>query len=511
MSWKSISERATSAPDSPAIIDGTGVLTWGEFAVQVERVAARFLEVVGDDDGRVSVIGDNAAATLVAHTAGLLAGVGTVATSRQLTAGEMADQFSDAGVVAVVTGPLGRDAAVRAGRDRGLRAVAVHGAEARDGAVSWAEWLAEPARSIPEDRPARPPLVYTSGTTGRARGTEVRWAAETPATAREYLAALSAGSHFPAGAHLIAGPLQHNGPLTGLRHLASGEPVVVLPRFDAAECLRRIAEHRVTSTVMVPTHFQRLLALSTAERERHDVSSLRLVSHTGSACPADVKHAMIEWFGPVLVESYGASEAGTVARIDSHEWLAHPGSVGRAAPPFEVVVVDDDALPLGPGEVGRLAFRAPEGRGVRYHADPEKTRSAYLAPNLFTLGDVGYVDDDGYIFITDRSSDMVVSGGVNLYPAESEAVLIEHRAVTDVAVIGIPDADLGEALHALVVAPVEPPSADELATFCRTRLAGYKCPRSYKFVTELARNAMGKLDKRALRRPYWGSDRTIAG
>ena len=510
MSWKSITEHARSAPDSPAIVDGAGTLTWREVADQVARVASRFLSVAPAPGERVAVVGDNAAATLVAHLAGLRAGVGTVATSRQLTAAEMADQFTDAGVMAVVTGPIGRDAATEAAARLGLRAVVVHGADAGR-AERWPDWLAGPVEGIPADRPASPPLVYTSGTTGRARGTEVRWTGERPATATDYFDAVSSGSHFPTGPHLVVGPLQHNGPLTALRHLAAAEPVVVLSRFDAEECLRLIARHRVASTVMVPTHFQRLLALAPETRERYDVSSLRLVSHTGSACPPEVKRAMIEWFGPVLVEAYGASEVGTVARIDSTEWLAHLGSVGKAAAPFEAVVVDDDATPLPTGAVGHLAFRAPDGNGVRYHADPEKTRSAYLAPGLFTLGDVGYLDADGYIFITDRSADMVVSGGVNLYPAESEAVLTEHPDVADVAVIGVPDKDLGEALRALVVATGAPPDADELDAFCRARLAGYKCPKSYEFVSGLARNAMGKLDKRFLRRPYWGSDRTITG
>lgn len=515
MSSQAINDRAHAAPDAPAIVDDDGVLTWSEFADQAARVAGVLLDLAPGGTERVAVIGDNAAATLVAHTAGLLAGVGTVATSRQLTAGEMADQFTDAGVVAAVTGPIGRDSAIGAAGPAGLRAVAVHGAVAAPAAgtnvVDWSAWCSAPPRPLPRDRAARPPLVYTSGTTGRARGTEVRWTPGPPGTAGEYLAAIAANSHFPDGPHLVVGPLQHNGPLTALRHLVSGRPVVVLRRFDARRCLSRIAEWRVTSSVMVPTHFQRLLAIPGPERARHDVSSLRLVAHTGSACPAEVKRAMIEWFGPVLVESYGASEVGTVARIGSREWLSHPGSVGRAVPPFEVVVVDQDARPLPAGQVGRLAFRAPTERGVRYHADPDKTRSAYLAPGLFTLGDVGYADEDGYIFITDRSSDMVVSGGVNLYPAECEAVLGRHPRVADVAVIGVPDPDLGEALRALVVPDGPAPAPADLDALCRERLAAYKCPKTYEFVTGLPRNAMGKLDKRALRRPYWASERTIAG
>jgi long-chain acyl-CoA synthetase len=264
---------------------------------------------------------------------------------------------------------------------------------------------------------------------------------------------------------------------------------------------------------MVPTHFQRLLAVAPEVRDSIDVSSLQLVAHTGSACPPDVKRAMIDWFGPVLLESYGGSESGTLCRISSTEWLANPGSVGRAVEPFRVIVVDEDGNELGPGETGILAFEAPEGYGPTYHQDPEKTAKAYVRPGAFTLGDMGHVDEDGFIFITDRLSDMVVSGGVNLYPSESENALRQHPAVADVAVIGIPHADLGEQLLALVVPddPEDPPDPAELEAFCRDLISAYKIPRRYEFLVELPRNEMQKVDKKALRRPYWDGERTIAG
>ena len=329
---------------------------------------------------------------------------------------------------------------------------------------------------------------------------------------RDYVAAITAESAFPPGPHLVVGPLQHNAPLTSVRHLLAGQPVIILGKFDAEAILRLIEKHRVTSSVMVPTHMQRLLALPPDVRAQYDVSSLQMVSQTGSACPADVKLAMIDWFGPIFVESYGGSESGTLCRIDSREWLAHRGSVGRPRPPYEVVVLDENNEPLPAGEVGVLGFRAPEGRGPRYHADPEKTENAYVAPGVFTLGDVGYVDEDGYVYITDRIADMVVSGGVNLYPAESEKVLGTHPAVAEVAVIGVPHPDLGEALLALIVPSGEPPDPAELEAYARERLAPYKVPRAYEFRDELVYNAMGKLDKKAMRAPYWQRRRdTIAG
>ena len=507
-----IGARAEQDPSGSALVDDGTTLTWAEVARQVDAVAGQLLAVAGAPDDRVAVVGENRGPTVLTHAAGVLSGVGTVAVSRQLTAGEMADQLEDAGAVAVVTGPGALPAAAEAAQEVGIATVVVHGAaDVPAPALPWEAWTGG-GRVLPADleRPARPLLVYTSGTTGRARGTEVRWAPSTVTSARAYAETLAGRPGVPPGPHLVVGPLQHNGPLTSVRHLLSGQPVVVLGRFDAERVLALVQEHRVTSSVMVPTHFSRLLALPADVRRRYDVSSVENIAHTGSACPADVKRAMIDWFGPVLVESYGGSEIGTVCRITSDEWLRHPGSVGRVVPPFEAVVLDESGSALAPGEVGVLGFRTPPGREVSYHGDAEKTRQAYVAPGVATLGDVGYVTPDGFLYVTDRISDMVLSGGVNLYPAESEKVLAEHPGVAEVAVIGIPDRDLGEALHALVV-PAGPVDLSALKAFCRERLAAYKCPKTYELVDALPRNAMGKLDKRALRRPYWDGDRTIAG
>jgi len=508
-----IRARVEAEPDGLALADDSGTRTWAEVADDLEHAAGALLAVAPEPTQRVSVIGENAIPTLEAHAAALTVGVGTVATSRQLRAGELADQYADAGVVCAIAGPASLPAVREAAAQAGLRTIVTHGGDAPDGMLSWADWLAS-APPVPPDagqRPPRPLLVYTSGTTGRARGAEVRWTVTLPHTAAEYVTAITAESGFPPGPHLVVGPMQHNAPLTSVRHLLAGQPVIILGRFDAETILSLIAEHGVTSSVMVPTHFQRLLALPAGVRDRYDVSSLRMVSQTGSACPADTKLAMINWFGPILTESYGGSESGTLCRIDSTEWLAHRGSVGRPRAPYEVVVTGADGGELTAGEVGVLGFRAPEGRGPRYHADPEKTKKAYVAPGVFTLGDVGYVDQDGYVYITDRIADMVVSGGVNLYPAESEKVLITHPAVTEVAVIGVPHPDLGESLLALVVPAGEPPDAAGLEAWCRERLAPYKVPRAYEFRTELIYNAMGKPDKKAMRAPYWSTDRTIAG
>jgi long-chain acyl-CoA synthetase len=365
-----------------------------------------------------------------------------------------------------------------------------------------------------------PNLLYTSGTTGRPKATEL------PPTmfvggssVSEHLellrssASMASGAASLPGVHLVVGPLYHTGPLCAYRLLAGGTPVVVLGRFDPERTLAAIDRYSVASTSMVPTHFRRLLALPEETRERYNVSTLGHVWTTGAACPDVIKRAMIEWFGPVISEAYGATEVGTVTAISASEWLEHPGSVGRCIPPFEALVVGADGESLTARQVGRLYFRDGTGRGVHYVHDAAKSAAAHIAPGVFTLGEIGYVDEEGYVYITDRVSDMVVSGGVNIFPAEAENVLSAHPAVADVAVVGIPDEDMGEALRALVVLAPDngspPPTADDLIDYCRSRLAHYKCPGSVLFADSLRRNEVGKLDKRALRAPFWPTERTI--
>jgi acyl-CoA synthetase (AMP-forming)/AMP-acid ligase II len=231
---------------------------------------------------------------------------------------------------------------------------------------------------------------------------------------------------------------------------------------------------------------------------------MQFAAHTGAKCPVDVMREMIDWWGPIFRDAYGASEVGTVCAITSEEWLNNPGSVGKSIPPFTAFVLDENLNELPAGTEGRLFFRDSTGRGIIYPNDPEKTALANPEPGLFTLGEIGYINDDGYVFITDRFSDMVVSGGVNLYPAEAEQILIDHQNIADVGCIGIPHPDLGEELIALIVPadPSSPTDTEELATWLRDRLSHYKCPRSYELVPTLLRNTMGKINKRKLRDAY---------
>src|SRR5919198_3969904 len=314
-----IRARAQRRPDELALVDDSESRTWAQVSADMQRTAAALLAAAPGPAHRVSVLGENANPTLIAHAAALTVGVGTVATSRQLQSNEMIDQYADAGVVCVITGAASLRAVQQAASTAGLQSVVVHGSEPPQGAASWREWL-DSAPALPpnaDQRPPRPLLVYTSGTTGRARGAEVRWTLGLPQTAADYVAAITEESAFPPGPHLVVGPLQHNAPLTSVRHLLGGEPVVILGRFDAETVLKLIQKYRIVSSVMVPTHLQRLLALEPEVRARYDVSSLQMISQTGSACPADVKRAMIDWFGPIFVESYGGTESGTLCRIDS--------------------------------------------------------------------------------------------------------------------------------------------------------------------------------------------------
>lgn len=497
---------ASHRPDEAALVDGGRIFGWAAVDSVLNRCAGNLLAADLGPSRRAAVFAENAAETAFTHLGGLLGGVSTVPVNFHLTVDEAAYILRDSGARMLFVGPETARRGAAAARAAGVKTVVGWGEGLPEAVIGWEEWLAAgPDENPPDTVAPRPNLLYTSGTTGRPKGTELpptMFAGG--ATMAEHLEALKGNRFAEYGAHLVVGPMYHTGPMSGMRLLAAGIPSVILAGFDAESTLSAVERHRTESAVMVPTHFVRLLALPAEIRSRYDVSSMKLVVHTGAKCPDDVKRAMIEWWGPIFVEAYGASEVGTTCSINSEDWLSHPGSVGRPVPPFEALVLDDDNRPVSPGTEGRLYFRDATGRGVVYHNDPEKSRAAHLEPGIFTLGEIGYLDDDGFVYITDRFSDMVVSGGVNLYPAEAENVLIEHPAVADVACIGVPHPEMGEEMRALVV-PVGELEADGdgILAFCRERLSHHKCPRSIEFLAGLGRNTMGKVNKRALRAPYW--------
>jgi long-chain acyl-CoA synthetase len=502
---------AEQYPEQIAIRDEQKSLLWSEVDEVLNRIVNGLRDLDLGPEMRVAVFAENSVETALANLGGLIAGASVVPVNFHLTTDEVAYILQDSGARVLFVSPETAGRGVEAAAHSNLHSVI--GWCEQEGTLEWSQWLAGNSADQPDHSvPPRPNLLYTSGTTGRPKGTELpptmfaggATIAEHLALFRERtLARIPAGSEL--GAQLVVGPMYHTGPLSATRQLIAGVPSVILSRFDAEKTLAAIEQFKIESTLMVPTHFVRLLALPEDVRGKYDISSMKSVSHTGSKCPVDVKRAMIEWFGPVFLDAYGASEVGTTCMITSDEWLAHPGSVGKAVPPFTAMILDDDNNELPPNAEGRLFFKDATGRGVIYHNDPEKSAEAHVAPGVFTLGEIAYVDEEGYVYITDRFSDMVVSGGVNIYPAEAEQVLIEHPAVLDVACIGAPNADMGEELKALVIPnPAQDlPSTDVMIAWCRERLSHYKCPRTLEYVDDLGRNTMGKINKRKLRAPYW--------
>jgi fatty-acyl-CoA synthase len=350
-------------------------------------------------------------------------------------------------------------------------------------------------------------MLYSSGTTGRPKGVRKQLPGTAFGDPKSAPVIVADGIIRSAGdgiVYLSPAPLYHSAPLVFSMSLhRTGATVVVMEKFDPELCLRIIEKYRVTYAQFVPTMFTRMLRLPGAERAKYDLSSLKTVTHGAAPCPVDIKKQMMDWWGPILHEYYAGTEDIGNTHIGPEEWLAHPGSVGR--PQSECHIISPNGSELPPRSPGLIYFAG--GRPFEYHNDPEKTASVVNDQGWRTLGDIGYLDEDGYLYLTDRQAHMIISGGVNIYPAEAENVLAGHPAVADVAVIGVPDAEMGEAVKA-VVQPVSPRDADsdlkgELLAYCRERLSAYKCPRSVDFTDSLPREPNGKLYKRLLRERYW--------
>ncbi|HEY7489071.1 MAG TPA: AMP-binding protein [Streptosporangiaceae bacterium] len=368
----------------------------------------------------------------------------------------------------------------------------------------------QPAWDATADAPPMS-VIYTSGTTGRPKGIRRQ---QTPpeTTARMAMSILEIFGLQPQLRTLIPAPLYHTAPnVHAILAVRLGIDLTLLPRFDPEQFLATIERNRIEHIQMVPTMFTRLLRLPEKVRASYDMSSLKAVVHAAAPCPPDVKRAMIDWWGPIIREYYGGSETGAVVACDTVEWLAHPGTVGRPVYGSAVRVLDGDGNDLPPGEVGEIFLRPPDfWPDFTYIGDDAKRRAAER-DGYITVGDMGYLSDDGYLFLRDRAHDMVISGGVNIYPAEIEACLLALPGVQDVAVFGIPDDDLGEALAAHVQADPDAGLTDDaVRDHVRAHLAGYKVPEVVVFDDNLPREDSGKLFKRRLREPYWANTgRTI--
>jgi fatty-acyl-CoA synthase len=504
---------ADNAPDRAAIVMGSGLVrTYGELGGR-SRQLARLLREAGLRRGdHIAVVMENDPVFFEAVWSALQTGLYITPVNRHLTADEVAYILEDSDAKAVVVS--GSLAGVAGGIDFtqlsgvGVRLVVggtIDGFEDYETAI--ARFAPEPL----EDESPGSAMLYTSGTTGRPKGV-LRPLPEGDVNATDPLAA-GLSLVFGLGEetmYLSPAPLYHAAPLafTTAVHRVGGT-VVVMERFDPTEALRLIEAHKVTHSQWVPTMLIRLLGLPEEVRNGVDLSSHTLAIHAAAPCPPDVKRKMIDWWGPILIEYYSGTDSGGMTVINSTEWLAHPGSVGRSS---KVRIVGDDGHEVPTGEVGTVYFVG--GPKFAYKGDATKTEATRLPGGLRTMGDCGYVDEDGFLYLTDRKDFMILSGGVNIYPRETEDVLIGHPAVDDVAVIGVPHPELGEEVKAVVQlaagVAATPELVEELIGLCRSRLAPYKCPRSVDFVAELPRTPAGKLLKRLVRDPYWACVTTAA-
>lgn len=374
--------------------------------------------------------------------------------------------------------------------------------EVKRSALAWGDWIAA-QEPLPEEHrsPAPESTIYTSGTTGRPKGVRRRLpTVEQKAQLdrlREEVYFLKPGIRL-----LVPAPLYHAAPnVFSLRGLEVADRLVLMPRFDPENFLRLVEEHRITSTVMVPTMFVRLLRLPEEVRRSYDISSLKTVLHAAAPCPPEVKRQIIEWFGPVVYEWYGTTETSVVTRCSTEEWLRFPGTVGRPIAGARVEIIDADGRPAPAGQEGEIYMKLEFMPDFTYHKR-DAERATVGRGELVTGGDIGYLNEEGFLFICDRKKDMVISGGVNIYPSEIESALLELAEVADCAVIGIPDAEYGESLLAIVV-PDGEVSADSIRSHLANRLAKFKMPKHVEFRQSLPRDDVGKLLKRKLREPYW--------
>jgi len=487
-----ISRHGRERPDAPALILGEEVRSFGALDDRTNRLAHVLRDRGAEPGTTVAAVLPNGFEFFETGLATSRLSAGFLPVNWHLKTDELSWILGDSGAAVAVTDAAHADLVRTAAGDR--TSVLVAGDEyeslldARTGAAtlpSAASWA---------------PVFYTSGTTGRPKG--VIQGSFTPDQRR----AGQEGQRLlwswgPDDVYIVSGPAYHAGPGGwAMTALYVGATTVILPAWDAREWLRTVERRRVTRSFMVPAHFIRILEVPEVERRARDLSSLRLIVHGAAPCPVDVKRRIIELFGSAEVwELYGMSEGGAT-RISPDEWLRKPGSVGTPWPGVQVRVLDENGDERKPGEDGLIYVLPPGGGRFRYHGDPAKTAAAWREEG-FTVGDVGHLDEDGYLFVTDRAADMVIRGGVNIYPREVEDALHRHPAVVDCAVFGVPDPRHGEHLVA-VVETRQPIDAEALKAHCRSLLADFKCPEQVDVVDTLPRDPAGKVLKRRLREQY---------
>jgi long-chain acyl-CoA synthetase len=498
---------AATTPDKPAIVmASTGkTVTYRELDERAMRGAQMFRDFALRTGDHIAFMLENRPAFHEIYWAAQRAGLYITPISTRLTTGEIDYILRDSGAKLFISSIAMADVVAKLSLPAGVPCLMLDGV--MPGFESLERVVARyPAEPIP-DPGCGGSMLYSSGTTGRPKGVKRAAIADEPFDAANRYSVLTQKlyGYDPDTIYLSPAPLYHAAPLGFTSSVLSwGGTVVIMEKFDPEQALALIARYRVTHSQWVPTMFVRLLRLPDAVKQQYDLSSHRCAVHAAAPCPVEIKRQMIEWWGPILYEYYAGSEGNGFAVINSEEWLAHPGSVGRAIL-GELRILDEDGEVRPPGVAGGIYFA--DGPKFEYHNDTAKTAGAYSAEGWSTLGDVGYVDDAGWLYLTDRKAYMIISGGVNIYPQEAENVLAGHPQVLDVAVFGVPNAEFGEEVKA-VVQPVDmalagPALVDELVAYCRARLADVKCPRSIDFDPELPRHPNGKLYKRILRDRYW--------
>jgi len=504
--------QAKGKPDDPALIAGDSACSWATLNARANQLSRYFSEAglkVGD---AVALVAHNSFEFVETWAACMRSGLRLTPVNWHQSPDIVAYIVDNCDAkVLVCSARFAEAGQLAAARSPGLiRKLAFAGTI--EGFDDYASTLAE---IDPSDIPAPEIgayMLYTSGTTGRPKGVfrPIR-----PTVSQLTNKILETAAFRPdEDKALVTGPLYHAAPLALnlVTPLNAGVTCVLMDKWDAEETLRLTEAHRITHTHMVPTMFHRMLQLPDATRARYDLSSLRWILHGAAPCPPHVKKAMIDWLGPVLFEYYSSTEGGGVF-IDSPTWLTKPGSVGRPVEGVALKLLDADGVEVGPNEKGTIYIEAPPVGRFEYYKDPDKTRQAYKADH-YTLGDMGHIDEDGFLFLTGRSAELIISGGVNIYPVEIDEVIIQHEAVADAAVVGVPNEDWGEEIKAVVELkpgfPADDATRDAILDFARERLPGFQRPRTLDFVEALPRSAAGKVLRQQVRDPYWkGRTRTI--
>jgi len=502
---------AAEAPDrAAAVMSETGEsLSYAE----LERRSVQLAHVLHDAGLRpgdvVALLTENSLRAFEVYWAALRSGLYITAVNFRLKPDEVAYIVNDCGATAlIVSAEQAATAEAITGLTENVKLRLAYGGPVI-GHGSYEETIAV-APAVPfGDQPHGATMLYSSGTTGRPKGVRPPLPGVQVSEPGEGLVTLA--SQFfgvnPETVYLSPGPIYHAAPLRWSGAVqALGGTVVMMKKFDAEQALRAIGDRRVTHAQFVPTMFVRMLRLPPQVRDRYDISSLRVAIHAAAPCPVEVKQKMIGWWGPILVEYYAGTESNGMTAVDSATWLKRPGTVGR--PVLGTLrICADDGTELPAGEIGGVYFERDE-IPFAYHNDPEKTRAAQHPrhPAWTTLGDIGYLDEDGFLFLTDRRAFMIISGGVNIYPQETENVLALHPAVHDVAVIGVPDPEMGESVAAFIQpaagAVPGPELAQEIVTFVKSKIAGFKAPKVIRFVEDLPRTESGKLMKSELKARY---------